>query len=77
MRLVIEPADLFYDETADQAAHVPQVQDMLRAAGFTATEQAEFLRAWDATEETLTPQWRFLLDRYEAFVYPNRGVRDG
>jgi len=73
MRLVTEPADLFYDESVDAAAHVPDVQAMLRAAGFTDAEQAAFMEAWDANGETLTPQWRFLLNRYEEYVYPNAG----
>ena len=69
MRLLPEPIDVFYDETRDQAAHVPDVRDMLQVAGFTDAEQAEFMEAWDANGETLTPQWRFLLNRYESFVY--------
>ena len=51
-----------YDD--DRASHERDVLAELRAAGFTDAEQAEFLRAWDATEETLTPRWRFLLDRH-------------
>ena len=74
MRLLIERTDLFYDESADEAAQVPDVRAELRAAGFTEAEQAAFLEAWDANRDALTPHQADLLFRHEEFVYPNREV---
>ena len=49
--------------------HRRTVERELSDAGFTEAEQAQFMQAWEANKETLTPQWRFLLNRYESFVY--------
>ena len=74
MRLLCERTDLFYDESADEAAQVPDVRAELRAAGFTEAEQAAFLEAWDANRDALTPHQADLLFRHEEYVYPNPGV---
>ena len=71
MRLLARSADLFYDESADESAHVPDLQAELREAGFTEEEQAAFMVAWDANLNALTPHQADLLFRHDAFVYPN------
>ena len=50
-------------------AHRYTVERELAEAGFTPEEQADFMAAWDANEGTLTPQWRFLLNRHWDSVY--------
>ena len=74
MRLLTRSADLLYDESADEAAQVPDVRAELAEAGFTPEEQAQFMEAWDANRDALTPHQADLLFRHEEFVYPNREV---
>ena len=53
--------------------HRYAVSRALVAAGFTDAERAQFAEAWEANGKALTPHQADLLNRYEAFVYPNRG----
>jgi hypothetical protein len=69
MRRIDPPAAVSgYDE--DPLTHEWSVLDALDVAGFTPAEQAQFMKAWDANRDALTPHQADLLFRYESYVYP-------